>query len=110
MRASFLGIALLLAGLGSGSAAAQGLPSSNINSINNSLAAQSQTRAFQQQQTTDFNTLNMQGQRNVLFQPQVDYYAGPGVLGRGFRHSGARGNRLHSGAGRSIGTSICRGC
>ncbi|WP_336488992.1 hypothetical protein [Methylobacterium nigriterrae] len=107
MRASLLATALLLAGLGSGPAAAQGMPSSNINSINNSLAAQSQMRAFQQQQTTDFNTLNMQGQRNVLFQPQPDYYAVPG---RAFHHSGARGQRLHSGAGRSIGTSICRGC
>jgi hypothetical protein len=46
MRATFLG-SLALLGLAA-PALAQGLPSSNLNSINDSLAAQGQARAFQQ--------------------------------------------------------------
>ncbi|KAB1072806.1 hypothetical protein [Methylobacterium planeticum] len=50
-------------------APAQGLPSSNLNSINNSLAQQSQARTLRQQQTTQSNELRMQIQRNEMLRP-----------------------------------------
>lgn len=104
MRATFLG-SLALLGLAA-PALAQGLPSSNLNSINDSLAAQGQARAFQQQQTSDFNTLRMQNQRSVQVQPDPGVY-GP-VRSRRGSHSGA-GGRGSVRAGGSA-TSICQGC
>jgi hypothetical protein len=89
-------------------ALAQGLPSSNLNSINNSLAAMGQANAFQQQQTSNFNTLRMEGQRNVQFQPQ-DAYAGPIIGRRGFRSSAGRAH-IRAGSGRTLNTGICTGC
>ncbi|GJE46028.1 hypothetical protein [Methylobacterium soli] len=104
MRATFLGCLALL-GLAA-PALAQGLPSSNLNSINDSLAAQGQARAFQQQQTSDFNTLRMQNQRGVQFQPDPGVY-GP-IHGRRGSHHGAGGRgSIRAGGGT---TGICQGC
>ncbi|WP_336490647.1 hypothetical protein [Methylobacterium nigriterrae] len=115
MRASVLWTSAVLL-TASVPALGQGFPSSNINSINNSLAFQGEMRALQQQQTTNFNTLNMQGQRNVLFQPQGDYYSAPAILprGRGFGPAGPRhtgGVRTgRTGFDRSLDAGICVGC
>ncbi|KAB1073763.1 hypothetical protein [Methylobacterium planeticum] len=104
MRATSLsGLALL--GLAA-PVLAQGLPSSNLNSINDSLAAQGQARSFQQQQTTDFNTLRMLNQRDAQAQPVPGLYA-PVVPRRGTHQgTGGRGSIRAGGAG----TSICSGC
>jgi hypothetical protein len=102
MRTTFLG-SLALLGLAA-PALAQGLPSSNLNSINDSLAAQGQARAFQQQQTSDFNTLRMQNHRIGQSQPDAGLY-GP-VLPRRGAYRGVRGS-VRAGGG---ATSICQGC
>ncbi len=71
MRApAFLGV-LAVALAAATPALAQVSPSSNINSINNSLAGQAQSRAVQQQQTTSSNTQMMQNRRSRLSQPTV---------------------------------------
>lgn len=62
-------VALAAAGLAGPPALAQGLPSSNLNGINDSLAQQSQARALRQQQTTQTNQLRMQIQRNEMLRP-----------------------------------------
>ena len=115
MRASIVCTLAFIVTAASAPALAQGLPSSNLNSINNSLAGMAQTNAFQQQQTSNFNTLRMEGQRDVMFQPQ-DTYTAPVILrrGHGFNTAGPR----HNGGVRSGRTStdavldrgICVGC
>ena len=64
-----LAAGLAAAGLAGPPALAQGLPSSNLNGINDSLAQQSQARALRQQQTTQTNQLRMQIQRNEMLRP-----------------------------------------
>src|SRR4051794_14651652 len=108
MRASIVCTLAFIATAASAPAVAQGLPSSNLNSINNSLAGMAQTNAFQQQQTSNFNTLRMEGQRDVMFQPQ-DAYAGPIIGRRGFRSSAGRAH-IRAGSGRTLNTGICTGC
>ena len=62
--------ALAAVALPAGSPAlAQGLPSANLNSINDVLAQQSQARELRQQQTTQSNQLRMQIQRNEMLRP-----------------------------------------
>ena len=53
--------------------------SSNLNSINNSLAEQGEMRSLQQQETTNFNQSLMQSERNQMYQQptQNDYYLLP---------------------------------
>ena len=115
MRASIVCTLAFIATAASAPALAQGLPSSNLNSINDSLAAQGQARAFQQQQISDFNTLRMESQRNVMFQPQGTYTA-PVILrrGRGFNTAGPRHNggvrAGRAGMNSSLGRGICVGC
>ncbi|KAB1073191.1 hypothetical protein [Methylobacterium planeticum] len=114
MRASILSLAACLVAV-TAPALSQGLPSANLNSINNSLAAMGQASAFQQQQTSNFNTLRMDGQRNVQFQPQ-DGYAAPVILrqGRGFGASGPRHNggvrAGRTGVDTGLDRGICIGC
>ncbi|MEA1830973.1 hypothetical protein U8607_02670 [Methylobacterium durans] len=48
-------------------ALAQGLPSSNLNSINNSLSQQSQNRQLRQQQQSDTANTRMQIRRSESF-------------------------------------------
>jgi hypothetical protein len=60
---------LALAGLAGAPALAQGLPSRNLNRINDALAQQSEARALRQQQTTQTNQLRMQIQRNEMLRP-----------------------------------------
>ncbi|GEP03130.1 hypothetical protein [Methylobacterium oxalidis] len=94
---------------------AQGLPSSNLNSINDALAGQAQFRSLQQQQQADVTALRMDAQRNVLFRPGTDY-AAPIVLrrGRGFSPSGPHHTGgIRSGRtrlDRSLDAGICVGC
>src|SRR3978361_1244276 len=94
MRTSIVCTLAFIAAAASTPALAQGLPSSNLNSINNSLAGMAQTNAFQQQQTSNFNTLRMEGQRNVQFQSE-DNYGAPVILrrGRGFNMTGPHHTR-----------------
>jgi hypothetical protein len=114
MRASVLSLSAFLVAV-SAPALSQGLPSSNLNSINNSLAAMGQANAFQQQQTTNFNTLRMEGQRNVLFEPQ-DGSVAPVILrhGRGFGPAGPRHNggvrAGRTGIDPGLDRGICIGC
>ena len=53
--------------------------SSNLNSINNSLASQAETRAMMQQQTTDFDTALMRSESGQMNQQPVQngYYMLP---------------------------------
>jgi F0F1-type ATP synthase membrane subunit c/vacuolar-type H+-ATPase subunit K len=57
--------------------------SSNLNSINNSLAEQGEMRALQQQQTTNFDQSLMQSERNQMYQQpgQNDYSMLPHMHG-----------------------------
>ena len=115
MRASTVCTLAFIVTAASAPAVAQGLPSSNLNSINNSLAGMAQTNAFQQQQTSNFNMLRMEGQRNVQFQSE-DNYGAPDILrrGRGFNMTGphhTRGVRAgRAGMNSSLGRGICVGC
>lgn len=95
-----LGI-LALALTGAGPASAQ-VQQSNPNAANQSFAIQSQFRSLQQQQISNYNTLNMQAQRNVQFNPSPVYPGEYGIVGRPVH----RGVRAH----RGINTSICTGC
>ena len=102
MRARVLAAPLALAlALAAGPAAAQ-VQQNDPNAANASLARQSDTRALQQQRVTDFNTLNMQVQRNVQYRPHEP--AG-GTYGprRGGRRAAGRG---HGG----FNTGVCIGC
>ncbi len=71
-----LGGAVALA-LWTGPAAAQ-VQQMNPNAANESFGLQSQFRTLNQQRVSDFNTLNMQAQRNVQFSPGPVY---PGAYG-----------------------------
>jgi hypothetical protein len=57
--------------------------SSNLNSINNSLAEQGEMRALQQQQTTNFDQSLMQSERNQMSEQPVqnDYSMLPHMHG-----------------------------
>lgn len=75
----------------------------NPNAANASLARQSDMRILQQQRTSDFNTLNMQAQRNVQYRPDAPYQGVRGPrLGRG-RHGGVRSRG-------GFNTGVCVGC
>lgn len=89
--------------LAAGPAAAQ-VQQLNPNAANESFAIQGQFRAMQQQRTADFNTLNMQAQRNVQFTPSYEGYPGP-IIARP-RHRGGRVGR----ASRGFDMGICTGC
>ena len=91
-----LGAALL--GLTAGPALAQ-VQQSNPNAANESFALQSQFRSLNQQQTSQYNVLTMQQQRNVQFSPPAPYVGGYPVV----RHGRFR-------AGHGLNTSICTGC
>ena len=73
------------------------------NAANASLARQSDMRAQQQQRVSDFNTLNIQAQRNVQFRPP-DPYRGPVGLRRG---GGRHGGAAYRGG---FNTGVCVGC
>ncbi|AWN41398.1 hypothetical protein [Methylobacterium durans] len=115
MRASIPSLLALLALATSLPAHAQGLPSSNLNSINDALAGQAQIRSLQQQQQSDASALRMDLQRNVQFRPGASY-AAPVILrrGHGFGPSGPH----HTGGirtgrtrlDRSLDAGICVGC
>ncbi|MDR7040246.1 MULTISPECIES: hypothetical protein [Methylobacterium] len=64
MRAAPLALLVLAAAT---PALAQGSPSSNLNSINNSLSQQSQTRQLRQQQQSDTANTRMEMRRNDMF-------------------------------------------
>jgi hypothetical protein len=94
--------------LAAGPACAQ-VQQNNPNAANESFAIQSQFRSLNQQRTADFNTLNMQAQRNVQFAPSYQGY--PGAYGPGFRssrHHRAGGRAVRTGRGLDMG--ICTGC
>lgn len=96
--------ALALGALACAGPATAQVQQSNPNAANQSFAIQSQFRSLQQQQTSDYNTLNMQAQRNVQFNP-APYPGEYGYIGlRG--HRGGRPIRSH----RGFNTSICTGC
>ncbi|MDR7039884.1 hypothetical protein J2X36_004662 [Methylobacterium sp. BE186] len=115
MRASPLYLLAALALAHALPAQAQGLPSSNLNSINDALAGQAQIRSLQQQQQADRSALRMDMQRNVLFRPDAGYTA-PVILrrGHGFGASGPHHTGgIRSGRtrlDRSLDTGICVGC
>jgi hypothetical protein len=115
VRTSILFAAAVLTLAASAPVSAQGLPSSNLNSINNSLAGMAQSNAFQQQQISNFNTLRMESQRNVQFQPE-DTYTAPLILrrGRGFNTAGPRHNggvrAGRTGTDAVLDRGICVGC
>lgn len=92
-----LGAALL--GLSAGPAFAQ-VQQSNPNAANESFALQSQFRSLNQQQTSQYNVLNMQAQRNVQFSPPTPY---TGIYAPRLRHGTFR-------ARHGLNTSICTGC
>jgi hypothetical protein len=100
MRARFLG-AFALTALLTGPAVAQ-VQQNNPNAANESFNIQNQFRSLQQQQTTNYNILNMQAQRNVQFAPPP----APVVLPRHGSTHGLRAPR----AGGGLNTSICTGC
>jgi len=93
-----LGAALL--GLTAGPALAQ-VQLSNPNAANESFALQSQFRTLNQQQTSQFNVLNMQAQRNVQFAPPAPFASGYPVVRHGHGSFKAR---------RGLNTNICTGC
>jgi hypothetical protein len=97
--------ALALA-LAAGPAAAQ-VQQFNPNAANESFAIQGQFRAQQQQRTADFNTLNMQAQRNVQFAPSYEGYPG-GIVARPRFRGGRAGRASHAYRGFDMG--ICTGC
>lgn len=105
MRPS-LALGALALTLAAGPAWAQVQPG-NPNAANESFAIQGQFRAMQQQRTSDFNTLNMQAQRNVQFAPSYQGYPGAyGPIARS-RHRGGR----HAVRGtRGMDMGICTGC
>jgi hypothetical protein len=84
MRAPAIGGAFILA-LAAAPALAQGAPSSNLNSINNSLAGQAQSSAAQQQQTTGANNQMMRNNRSRLSQPMPGSSSEP-IIRRHRRH------------------------
>ena len=103
--------ALALA-LAAGPASAQ-VQLGNPNAANESFAIQGQFRALQQQRTADFNTLNMQAQRNVQFTPSYQGFPN-GLIARP-RHRGGRiGGVGHVGrvghTSRGFDMGICTGC
>ena len=79
MRASIVCTLAFIATAATAPAFAQGLPSSNLNSINNSLAEQGEMRSLQQQETTNFNQSLMQSERNQMSEQPVQngYYMLP---------------------------------
>lgn len=93
--------------LAAGPASAQ-VQQNNPNAANESFAIQGQFRALNQQRTADFNTLNMQAQRNVQFTPSYQGY--PGAYGPVFRSSRHRGAGRAVRTGRSLDMGICTGC
>ena len=97
-----LGSVLWALALPTGAALAQ-VQQNDPNAANASLARQSDMRALQQQRTTDFNTLNMQAQRNVQYRPDEPYH-GFGGLRRGY----GRLSRAHPHGG--FNTGVCVGC
>ena len=98
-----LGVSALWAlALPPGSALAQ-VQQYDPNAANASLARQGETRALQQQRTTDFNTLNLQAQRNVQYRPYAPDHAIPGPRRGGSRHGGVR-------ARGGFNTGVCVGC
>lgn len=98
-----LGVSALWAlALPAGAALAQ-VQQHDPNAANASLARQSDMRALQQQRTSDFNTLNLQAQRNVRYRPYE-----PDLVIHGLRRGGNR-----RGGGRARGgfdTGVCVGC
>ena len=76
MRAPTFAAALSLT-LAVAPAVAQTSPSSNLNSINNSLTSQGQSNAAQQQRTTGANNQMMQNNRNQMSQPAPTGPSGP---------------------------------
>jgi hypothetical protein len=79
----------------------------NPNAANESFAIQGQFRALNQQRTADFNTLNMQAQRNVQFAPSYEGYPGAyGPVGRSRHRGGGRAVRSY----RGMDMGICTGC
>ena len=81
--------ALWLLALPAGSARAQ-VQQYDPNAANQSLARQSDMRALQQQRTSDFNTLNLQAQRNVQYRPDASDLAVYGLRRGGGRHGAVR--------------------
>jgi hypothetical protein len=77
MRAPTLAVVVILTAASAAPVLAQGAPSSNLNSINNSLAGQAQTNSTQQQQTSGANTQRMQNNRNQMSQPAPTGQTGP---------------------------------
>jgi hypothetical protein len=106
LGALFMTSALTLA---AGPAVAQ-VQLGNPNAANESFAVQGQFRAIQQQRTADFNTLNMQAQRNVQFTPSYEGYP-HGILPRA-RHRGDRAGRIGrvGRPSRGFDMGICTGC
>lgn len=97
-----LGALIVAFALPTGAAVAQ-VQQSDPNAANASLARQSDMRALQQQRTSDFNTSNMQGQRNVQYRPDLAY---------GGIHGLRRGDGHHEGVRPRGGfnTGVCVGC
>ena len=97
-----------LAFVAAASPAAAQVQLGNPNAANSSFALQSQFRSQQLQNTAEFNTLNMQAQRNVQFAPSNQGYPGAyGIIPRS-RHRAA--GRLPKGTHRGFDMGICTGC
>ena len=79
------------------------------NAANASFARQSEMRALQQNNVSNYNNLNMQIQRNAQFSTNQSY-AYP-VIGR-YRNSAPHqiNGRSHSTTGHSFNSSVCIGC
>ena len=97
-----LGTLIVALALPAGPALAQ-VQQHDPNAANASLARQSDMRTLQQQRTSDFNTLNMQAQRNVQYRPDLPYGGIHGLRRGGVRQSGVR----HRGG---FNTGVCIGC
>ncbi|GJD33181.1 hypothetical protein [Methylobacterium aerolatum] len=95
--------------LAAASPAAAQVQLGNPNAANSSFALQSQFRSQQLQSTSEFNTLNMQAQRNVQFAPSTQGFPGAyGIVGRS-RHRAV--GRVTRGTGhRGFDMGICTGC
>lgn len=94
--------ALWLLALPAGAALAQ-VQQHDPDAANASLARQGDLRALQQQRTSDFNTLNLQAQRNVQYRPHAPDHAAPGPRRGGGGHGGVR----YRGG---FNTGVCVGC
>lgn len=94
--------ALWMLAVPTGAALAQ-VQQNDPNAANASLARQSDMRILQQQRTSDFNTLNLQAQRNVQYRPDEPYQGVRGLRRDGSRHGGVR----YRGG---FNTSVCVGC